>query len=341
MSKMKAAIIDHIGSINIKEVDVPTISDKEVLLKIKYCGVCETDIKILNGMCSEFFPLIPGHEFVGYVEKTGAKVKDIKEGQFVAADINIGCGYCYFCKKGHVLMCQHCSQIGIHSNGGFAEYVKVPEDRVYILDKTVSEGDSVFIEPVSNAVRTAKRAGFTAGKSAVVIGGGSIGLLHVQMAKVSGISPVIFIGHNEAELEIARKVGADYTIESNEKLNEKVMEYTKGNGADYVVVADGTVEAYEKGFLLVRPAGKLVAFGLTQPEDVLGIKPFDIVLKEITIVSSVSAFDFEISETINLLSTGRFNLDNIPKEIYSLDNIDKAFKEANINLYKKNIIKMF
>ncbi len=340
---MNAAVITEPGKIDLRSVKIPEIQEDEVLIKVKYCGICETDLKILKGEFSkEYLPFIPGHEFTGYVEKTGENVKNIQEGQYVTVDVNLGCGQCYFCKKGQVLMCKICQQIGIHKDGGFAEYVKAPANKVYGLPKEIDETEAVLIEPYSNVVRTAKKAVYSPGKSIVIIGTSAIALMHLQMAKVSALAPIIVIGTDEQGLEKAKECGADYILKSDSNPSDAVFDITNGIGADYVLESEGNTDYYQLSFSLVRPGGKVVGFGLTGIDDTCSLKWFHIVLKEINFVSSVSADDFDIKDAINLIKSKRFELEHFIDAIYSFNNTIEAFEKAkDINGGKKMIVSMF
>ncbi len=338
--KMKAAVITEPGRIVIKDILIPEIGDNEVLIKVKYCGICETDLKILKGEFSkEYLPFTPGHEFTGYVYKIGKGVENIKTGQYVTVDVNLGCGKCYFCKNGQVLMCKTCKQIGIHKNGGFAEYVKAPENKVYVLPKNMDEIEAVLIEPFANVIRTAKKAKYFPGGSIVILGTSAIALMHVQMTKASAATPIIVIGDDETGLQEAKRCGADYVLKNSADVITKVFDITEGLGADFVLEAEGKTDNYQLSFSLARPGGKVIGFGLTGIEEETPLQLFDIVLREIGFVSSVSADDYDMTDAINLINSQRFQLEYFTDCRYSLENITEAFKCAkNVNNGQKVIV---
>lgn len=250
--KMSAAFVVKPDEIVVKVVDVPQINKDEVLIRIKYCGICDTDLHILDGSySSEYLPFIPGHEFVGHIVKVGDEVKEYNGGEMVTIDLNLGCGKCFYCRRDQVLMCKECKQIGIHLNGGFAEYVSVPANKVYCLPDNMPIENAALIEPISNVVRTAKKSGLTFANSVVIIGAGYIGLLHLQMAKNCGAAPLIIIDESPECLEYAKEMGTDFTILAGENDVETVKKLTNGRGADFVIESVGSVETYEKSFKLV------------------------------------------------------------------------------------------
>ncbi len=146
---MKAAVFEKPGVIKVKEVPVPDIGENEVLIKIKYTGICGTDWSIYNGWYSaDRLPMIPGHEFSGVIAKIGKKARGLIEGERVTADINRSCGTCFYCIRGEKLLCDSFTQLGIQTNGTFAEYVKAPAAQVHILPEKLSFEEGAFIEPV-------------------------------------------------------------------------------------------------------------------------------------------------------------------------------------------------
>ena len=159
--------------------------------------------------------MIPGHEFSGVIAKIGNKVRGLKEGDRVTADINMSCGTCFYCIRGEKLLCDSFSQLGIHTDGTFAEYVKAPAINMYILPDKISFEEGAFIEPVSCVIHAAKAMDARLGSSVVIIGCG-LGVLHSRMAVLRACAPVIIFGDNHKRLKIAKDMGADYAIQIND-----------------------------------------------------------------------------------------------------------------------------
>lgn len=313
------------------------------MIKVKYCGICGTDLHILHGSySSEFLPLIPGHEFVGYVEAVGNKVKKFSGGELVTADVNLGCGECFYCRRNQILMCSECRQIGIHTNGAFAEYVVIPANKVYRLPENIPVENGALIEPVSCVVRSARKSGLTFGHSVAIIGAGSIGLLHVQMARNCGCAPIIVIDMSSERLEYAKSMGADYTIPADENYTAQVKELTEGRGADFVIESVGNVKTYEKAFELVRPGGRIVVFGMTPADDRVAFKPCEMVLTEISMTSSVAGMGNEVSDAITMVKHNKFSLEMFTSNVYPLERVSEAFNAAQHDKSKlKILVKMF
>ena len=337
---MKAAVVEKPGVLAVRQMPVPEIGPEEVLIKVKTTGICGTDWSIFTGKYSaDKLPLIPGHEFSGVIAGVGQGAKNLKEGDRVTADINMSCGTCFYCRKGNPLLCPEFTQLGIHTHGTYAEYVKAPWKLVHKLPDNLDFYRGAFIEPTSCVIHSAKAMDVAIGSSVAILGAG-LGILHASLARLRGAAPVIVIGRNKRKLEIARRLGADYTLSL---LDEKdpvaaVKDLTGGRGADYVVEAVGTPETYELAFAMVRPGGKLAAFGITAGDDVMRLRPFDLVLGERSMVGSCAGFGNDWTDAIALLQYDRID----PRPLFSiavpLEELEAALKELREN---KELTKVF
>jgi 2-desacetyl-2-hydroxyethyl bacteriochlorophyllide A dehydrogenase len=332
---MRAAVVVKPDEIVVKSVDVPQVGQSDVLIRIRYCGICGTDVSILHGIySSEYLPLIPGHEFVGHVVKAGDSVQGFREGELVTVDINMGCGQCFYCRRNAILMCKECRQLGIHTNGAFAEYIAVPASHVYSLSEGIPVENGALIEPVSNVVRAARMGGIAFANSVVIIGAGPAGLLHLQMARNCGAAPIIVIGKHRNRLEYAKKLGADVTVLAREDDVETVKRVTDGRGGDFVIVSVGEPEVYEKAFEYVRPGGRVMAFGITEAKSIARFHPFEMVLNEISITGSCAGMGNDFFEAIRLVQYNRFSLEpftqvKIPLEM-AQEGFDRVIKDRSI-----------
>ena len=337
---MKAAVVEKPGVLVIKQVPVPQISDEEVLIKVKYTGICGTDWSIFTGKYSaDKLPLIPGHEFSGTVAQVGKKAKGLKEGERVTADINMSCGTCFYCRKGQKLMCRDFHQLGIHIDGTYAEYVKAPFDQVHRLPDNLDFLTGAFVEPVSCVIHSSQAARITHGSSVAILGSG-LGALHGALAHLRGAAPVIVIGRNPRKLAIAKELGADITINIKEIKDPvaEVRKLTEGRGADFVVEAVGTPQTYEQAFDMVRPGGTVVAFGICAGDDTIRIKPFDLVLGEKTVASSCAGVGPDWSDAIALLAYGHIKPQCMFSMIVPLEELEAALRELRSD---PNLSKVF
>ena len=335
---MKAGVMVEPEKIEIREVKTPDYGDNEVLIKVKYCGICGTDIHIYNGVYSrDKLPLIPGHEFVGTVAAAGPMVKNLSEGDTVLADINLGCGSCKFCKQNKPLLCSEMSQIGIHRDGAFAEYVSVPASYVVKLDEGVPLDQMALVEPLSCCVRTFRLSNVSFAKSLVIVGGGSMGLLLVQMAKLAGAAPVIMAARRQETLDMAVEMGADRTVLLGDGDVEKVRELTEGYGADYVIEAVGKPQTYAKAVDMVGPGGKLIAFGLMGDGESVPMEFLKTVLQEQSVSGACAGAGSDITDAVRLVENGRFNLSRYTENILPLDKIADGF---NLVMNDKSVLKV-
>lgn len=324
--KMKAAMFLEPGKIEIQQVDVPYIDEDEVLVKVKYCGICGTDVHIYNGVYSkDKLPLIAGHEFSGIIEKVGSKVKRFKGGEKVTADINLSCGTCYYCRHDQPLMCSEVKQLGIHINGAFAEYVAVPQDKIYVLPESMDFQDAALLEPISCVVRSARKSKIRFSESVAIIGDGAIALMHVQMAKLCGAAPIIVLGIDENRMKKAKELGADYVLKSDKTMCEEVKKITQGRGADVVIESVGLKVTNEQSFEIVRPGGRIIPFGIADGNCIVGFKPLNMVLNELSIMSTVAGAKNDLADAIIIVLYNRFKLEDYKTTIMSLENISEAF----------------
>lgn len=337
---MRAQVIEAPGKMVLKQIPVPEISSDEVLIKVSMCGICGTDWKIYKGdYASEFLPMISGHEFWGVIEEVGANAKGLKKGDRVSVDICLPCGTCYYCRKGDALLCETFTQLGIHTDGAFAEYVKAPWKNCFPIPDEVDSLSAAFIEPLTAVVQAAKRMDVKIGSSVVVIGTG-LGILHGTLAKLRGAAPVIVIGRSEAKLKMAKDLGADFTIDIT-KVKDPVAEVkrlTNGHGADYVLESVGTPETYEQAFEMVRRGGKIEAFGICSPDQKACFSPYEFVLGEKKVSGSCAGIGNDWGDVLTLLKYKRVDPSPMFSMVVPLEELESALHELQTN---KELIKVF
>ncbi|MBN8933122.1 MAG: alcohol dehydrogenase catalytic domain-containing protein [Rhizobium pusense] len=324
---MKAAVLVKPGEFQIKSVPVPELGPNDVLVKVARVGVCGTDVHIFRGhYAADWLPLIPGHEFSGTVSATGSAVTRIRSGQRVTADINIGCGQCFFCRKNEIMSCTEVKQLGIHIDGAFAEYVRVPERLVIPIPDEMSFEVAALAEPLACTVRAAKKSEIRLGESVLIIGAGPIGNFHVQLARTIGAAPIIVADLNVMRLEMAKAGGADIVVSNMDKLDQEVRAVTDGRGADVVIESVGLPALYERAFGLVRAGGRVAAFGLAGDDAVARFSPQQVVLKEIGMKGSVAAMGDDMHEALTLLRFGRIDVGPFLKESRPLAGVQEAIE---------------
>lgn len=340
-TKMKAAVVTKPYEMKVMEVDVPSIGPNDVLVKVKATGICGTDISIYTGKYSaDKLPLIPGHEFSGIVAAVGEKVSNVAVGDIVTADINMSCGTCFYCRQGQKLMCSEFSQLGIHMNGSFAEYVAAPKEQVHLIPEGMPFEYAAFIEPLSCAIHAFKATDVTIGSSVVIIGAGGLGIMHTQVAKLRGAAPIILVSRNKKRNEIAVKMGAvDFVVDPTKvDAVAEVKRLTNGRGADFVIESVGSAETYEEAFKMVRPGGAIAAFGITAGDTTIPVSTFDLVLKELTVAGSCAGVGKDWLEAIALLQYGRIKPDPVFSLKIPLEELEDTLK---LLMTDKDLFKVF
>ena len=342
MALMRAQVLEEPYKFVLQEVPVPEINDDEVLVKVTYCGICGSDWGSYTGKYAdevECLPLITGHEFSGVIEKAGKNSKGMKVGDRVAADICKPCGTCYQCRVGEPLLCSDFVQIGIHTDGAYAEYVKVPWKNIYLVPDEVSDEKAAFIEPLTACLNASKKMQCQMARSVAVIGCG-LGIIHAKLAKLRGAAPVILIGDNKTRLDMALEMGAaDFTIDITEVDDPvaEVMRLTNGIGADFALEAVGNSKTYEQAFRMVRRGGKVEAFGICSDDDLASLPPVEFVLQEKKVSGSCAGIGYDWADAITLLKYGMLDPTPMISMIVPLEELVDALNELQEN---KKLIKV-
>lgn len=315
---MKAAICYGLKDIRIEDVKVKDLGPDEVLVKIAYCGICPSDVRVYNGFSSKKLPAILGHEYTGWVEKVGEKVDDIKIGTRVVVDPGQKCyTRCSPCKRGYTNKCKNMSD----AYDGFAEYNVTRRMNVYPLKDTTSMLAAALCEPLACVLHGQKQAKIQPGSVVVIIGAGPIGLLHVQTSKFLG-AKVIASDVIKQRLAIAKEVGADITVNPNEEdLSEIVENATDGWGADAVIIAVGRPEIIEQSVKLVGIGGSIVIFAGVYPNTSVAINPNLIHYQEINITGSSDYTDQDFIEALKLIEEGYVDTEKLVTDILPLEQV--------------------
>ena len=261
--KMKAAVLYARGDVRPDVVDIPQISEDEVLIKVKYCGICGSDVPRSMITGARTYPLILGHEFCGEVVKVGDSVRTVQPGDRVVVAPLIPCGKCPYCMASDYGLCEHYNIIGTGSHGAFAEYVKAPGHHVLPIDDELDFETAAGVEPATIGYHGLKKAGILPGETVVIMGCGPIGQLTLQWAKIFGAATVIAVDIFEEKLELAKALGADRTINAKEgDVATRIRELT-GGGADVVVETAGSSTTQEQSILSARKKGRVILVGIS------------------------------------------------------------------------------
>lgn len=211
---MKAGVLYGDEDIRIEDIPTPEIGENELLVKVRMTGICGSDIPRVLHKGAHFYPIVLGHEFSGEVVKLGEKVSNFAVGDRVSGVPLVPCMACADCQKGNYSLCKHYTFIGSRINGSFAEYIKLPACNAVKFDNSVSFEQGAFFEPSTVALHGIRCADYTGGKDVVVLGAGTIGLFTMQWAKIFGAKSVTVVDISDERLALAKKLGADYTINS-------------------------------------------------------------------------------------------------------------------------------
>ncbi len=338
---MKAAVYHGPGGLRVEEVPVRELKDNEVKIRVKYCGICGTDIHIFHGdggCCDVTPPLVPGHEFSGVVAEVGSKVKTVKVGDRVTGDPNDMCGECYFCKNGMQHFCKNNIGIGTTVDGGFAEYVIMREKQVYKVSDDLSFIEAAMTEPISCCLHGIDLCNIKAGDTVLVIGGGPIGMIMMQLAKNAGASKVIMSEPVEEKREQALKLGATKTIDPlHEDVEAVLAEYCEN--VNVVIECVGNVHAQADAVRFAGKGATIMYFGLAAPEESFPIKPDDIFKKELHITSSyINPYSFE--RAIQILESGTVELESLITNVVPLDDIADVFTKPEYRRTGKVMIQI-
>ncbi len=259
---MKAGVVHAKNDIRYEEIPKPGAEPGKVVVKVKYTGICGSDIPRVNGDACHYFPNVLGHEFSGTVAETGEDVTSVKPGDRVAGVPLVPCMKCEDCQKGNYSLCKHYSFIGSREFGSFAEYVSVPERCVVKFDDSVSFEMGAFFEPATVALHGLRRLDYKGGKTVAILGGGTIGMLTMQWAKIYGARQVVVFDIVQERLELAKRLGADAVVDSGRAdYMEQVKELTEGRGFDYIYETAGNTVTMKMAFRLAANKAQVCFIG--------------------------------------------------------------------------------
>lgn len=283
---MKAIKVIEPFKVEIVDVPKPEIkNDDDVIVRITSGGICGSDIGIYNGTNSlATYPRLIGHEFGGIVTETGKDVTSVKAGDKVAVDPVISCGHCYACRIGRHNVCSALEVMGVHRDGGFAEFVCAPEANIHKFHKDFDESFLGLVEPFTIGVEINRRGQITKGDKVLIMGSGPIGIAAMQVAKRNG-AEVIMTDPVKERLDKALSMGADEVVlVSEENLEERLLKFTDGEGIPVIVDTVCIPSSFEQSVQLACPAGRIVVLGLKNVPSQITMA--DITKKELTIAGS-------------------------------------------------------
>lgn len=319
---MKAAVFYEKNDLRVESIEKPIPKLGEVLIKVMACGICGTDVHIFHGdegAAPTPAGTVLGHEFAGIVEAIGDGVKGVAVGDRVCVDPNKLCNECYYCKSGIGHFCENMIGIGTTVNGGFSEYCVVPESQVYKIADTTTFEMAAMTEPVACCVHGIDMCDISCGDTVAVIGGGMIGLIMLQLAKISGAGKLILIEPVEEKREMAKKLGADICIDPINENVKMVLAKNNINRVSTVIECVGKIATIEQAIDIAGRKSTVMMFGLTAPDESLSIRPFDIFKKEIVLKASYIN-PYTQRRALELIDNGKIDISSM---IYAVESLEK------------------
>lgn len=324
---MRAVVYDAPRSYAVTDIPMPEPGVDEVRIKVEQVGVCGTDLHIHEGDFNAVFPLIPGHELVGVVDRLGAEVAGLRLGEQVSVNPNVHCGICQYCRAGRLILCANLKGLGSNFPGFFAEYVTVPS-RLVFSTEGLPKDTAVFTEPAGCAMHGLETLGLRPGSSALVFGAGPTGLLLAQLIAAGGASSVTVAAPTQFKLDTAAALGIDRTVRIDRDDTAGTIEKLRaaspsGDGYDVVVEATGSTRIAESCVPLTRNGGTVMIYGVTRAEERVFFHLFDVFRREITIKGSFAEIT-SFGAVIAALRSGRVRTDGIITHRFSLEDYGKA-----------------
>jgi 2-desacetyl-2-hydroxyethyl bacteriochlorophyllide A dehydrogenase len=315
---MRAAVIEGPGQVTVTDVPEPAPGPRDVLVEVAACGICGTDLHILDGEFAPSLPIVPGHEFSGTVVALGAAAREanpaLRVGSRVAVDPSLYCHECHYCRIGRNNLCERWNAIGVSVPGGAAQYAAAPAANCVPVPDHLRLEDAALIEPLSCAVRGYDVLRSNLGSHVLIYGSGTMGLMMLQLAKRTGAASVDMVDLNPERLKTAAALGSSSTVTSADELD-------RPRGWELVVDATGAGPAIQDGLPRVAPGGTFLQFGVASYATRVTIDPYRIYNKEITITGSMAVLhSFERAAELfagGVLDPDTFISDRLPLAEYA------------------------
>ena len=322
---MRAARLSGPGAMRVEDVGRPEPGPRDLLVRIEATGICGSDRHMFKGEYPTALPVTLGHEFCGTVELVGDLVERVKAGDRITADPNIACGHCEACRTGRVNLCHNLQAIGVSRDGGFAQFAIVPEGQAHVLPADLGPELGAFSEPLACCLHGLDVARIKPGDSVAVLGGGVIGLLMVQLARLAGAKDVVLVTRQAPRREMALQVGATHVVDPSGDAVAAVREIG-GTGVDVALECAGVPETFRQSLAMTKRGGAAVLFGVMAKGQTVPVEPFDLLFREVRLEASYlnphtharAAAMIAVGQLqLRPLISRRIGLDGLPAELGS------------------------
>jgi L-iditol 2-dehydrogenase len=325
---VRAIVVERPDEVAYLELEPVTPGPADVVVESALAGVCRTDLEIVHGGLDPGFvryPVVPGHEWTGTVTAVGELVSGIEPGDRVVCEGMVPCGLCDRCRAGDTNLCANYDQLGFTRPGGCAEEVVVPRHVVHRLPPSVTSENAVLIEPAACALRALERADPRPGARVGVIGVGTLGALVVQLARLLSPGLLVAYGIRDAELELAKTLGADAVVDV--RASDPVAETHRlaGGGLDVVVESAGPPEAFELATRIVRPGGRCALLGITSEDATVRLPPNRLALGDVTLIGCLSYTSAVWARVVGLVTAGRVDFSSLVTHRFAASQFARAF----------------
>lgn len=330
---MRAAVLEAAHRLVIRnDVPEPSIGPKDVLVRARACGICGTDVHIIEGDFFPTYPLVPGHELAGEVVRVGDEVQGLRPGDRVMVDPTVTCEECHFCMINRQNHCLAWNAVGVTRDGGFAELVRVPAKNCYRFEN-VSFSEAAFCEPLACVVFGQDRARIELGSEVLILGAGPIGQLHLQASRANGAASITVVDTVESKLALALTCGANHAVMADNAHEDKLRTIAR-YGFDVVIDATGVAKAMQTSLKFVKSGGKYLVFGVCGPSDTIALSPFEVYRRDLEIIGSF-AIRRTYDRAFKLMESGVVDVKPLLHEAMPLDDLPRG-----LDLMKRGAAKM-
>ena len=340
---MKSAVLHATKVLTIDNRDIPQPGIGEVLVKVMACGICGTDVHIFEGdkgSADNPLPIVLGHEYSGTVEAVGDGVTGVAKGTRVCIDPNVLCGHCYYCLSGIGHFCENMIGIGTTMDGGFSQYCVVPERAVYPIGEDTSFVEGAMAEPLACCLHGMDMCNVNTGDTVAIIGGGLIGLLMVQLAKIRGAARVVLLEPVAGKREMGQKLGADLCIDP---IHDDIATELNEAGIfrlNTVIECVGKPTTIQQAIEIAGKKSVVMLFGLTKPEETITVLPFELFRKEIEIKSSFIN-PYTIGRAVALIDQKKIDVTSMLAECIPLERLEEVLSSEELRTRGKYVVELW